>query len=84
MAMLFEKLIPGIVAFLCGLFFIYYRNRIEERIRISHSDIWGKILKCENDIGKLSGFILKLILWFLGLSFLSVGIFLIFQYVMEN
>ena len=55
MESLIQKLIPGIIALLCGFVFIFGRQGIEQKIISSHEKFWKQTLKLQSEVGKFGG-----------------------------
>ena len=81
MGSLTHKLIPGIVALVCSFLFIFGREGIVQRVLNSHQKFWKETLKFQSDVGKLGELFLKGLILFLGISFLLIGILLIYQFI---
>ena len=81
---LIQKLIPGIIALLSGLIFIFARLRIEQKIISSHEKFWKQKFKFQSEVGKFGGILLKFLILFLGISFLLIGFTLIYQFLKKG
>ena len=81
MEIMTQKLIPGIVALLCGVVFLFGREEIEQKIINFHVMFWRNTLKLQGEVSRFSELFLKVLILFLGVVFLSIGIFLIYQFI---
>ena len=84
MEILTQKLIPGIIALLCGFVFIFGRARIEEKIMNSHERFWKQTLKLQSEVGRSGELFLKAIILFLGISLLLIGVLLVYQFLKKG
>ena len=84
MESLIQKLIPGIIALLCGFVFIFGRQGIEQKIISSHEKFWKQTLKLQSEVGKFGGLFLKTLILFLGISFFLIGLLLIYQFIKKG
>ena len=76
-----QKLIPAIIALICGGAFIFGRNRIEQKIVDSNDKFWKQTFNLQGEIGKFGELFLKGLILFLGISFLIIGLFLIYKFI---
>lgn len=83
MDIMIKKLVPGIIALLCGVVFIIYRNSVVQLILTSHQKVWKETLKLAGDVGKFSKLFLNGLILFLGISLLMSGLIMVYQYFMS-
>ena len=76
-----QKLIPAIIALICGGAFIFGRNSIEQKIVDSHEKFWKQKFNLHGEIGKFGELFLKILILFLGISFLIIGFFLMYKVI---
>jgi uncharacterized membrane protein len=76
-----QKLIPGIVALVCGFVFTVCWKSFVQAILHSHGKFWKETFKLHGDVGKYGELFLKIIILFLGVAFFLSGVLLIYQYI---
>ena len=79
-----QKLIPAVIALIFGSAFIIGRNRIEQKIIDSHEKFWKQTFNLHGKIGGFGEFFMKGMILALGISFLLIGLFLIYKFISKR